>query len=144
MTTIDLKIENAYKQSEALSKLKPTWQEGVDDLLDRMNELTKMMDALGRIVLKVNFEIERDMSGFRNSKNGHIVLKKVIALSIKMMNAIRKSDLYPGVKTAYANLKQELSYLNELINDRKVSLELEEDDEMKNIIQSTLSAAKRK
>lgn len=142
MTTaaIDRKIETAYKQSEVLSKQHPTWQEEVDNLLDRMNELTKWMGTLERIVLRINFEIERDMAGFKKSDKGYLILEKFIALSFKMMNVIRKSDLYPGVKTAYANLKQELAYLNELIADRKIALELEEDDEMKKIIEVTLKA----
>lgn len=142
MTTaaIDRKIETAYKQSEALSKQHLTWQEDIDSILDRMNELTKWMGTLERIVLRINFEIERDMDGFRKSEKGYVLLEKFIAISFKMMNAIHKSDLYPGVKTAYANLKQELTYLNELIVDRKVALELEDDDEMKKIIEATLKA----
>lgn len=138
--TIDRKIETAYKESEALSKQQPTWQEEVDNLLDRMNELTKWMGHLERIVLRINFEIERDMAGFKKSDKGYLILEKFIALSFKMMNVIRKSDLYPGVKTAYANLKQELAYLNELIADRKIALELEEDDEMEKIIEATIKA----
>lgn len=139
-TAIDRKIETAYRESEALSKQQPTWQEQIDSLLDRMNDLTKLMLSLERIVLKINFEIERDMESFRKSEKGHLVLQKIISLSFKMMTAIRKSDLYPGVKTAYANLKQELSYLNELISDRKVSLELEGDDEMNEIVKATIKA----
>ncbi len=139
-TAIDRKIETAYRESEALSKQQPTWQEQIDSLLDRMNDLTKLMLSLERIVLKINFEIERDMESFRKSEKGHLVLQKIISLSFKMMTAIRKSDLYPGVKTAYANLKQELSYLDELISDRKVSLELEGDDEMNEIVKATIKA----
>ena len=144
IATIDLKIQTAFKESEALYKRETTWQEKVDSLLDRMNELSGLMDCLKSVLLRLTFEIERDMDGFSKSQQGPIVMKKLVSISIKMLNAIRKSDLYPGVKTSYTNLKQEISYLNELLHDRKVSLELEDDDEMKSIIESTLSASRQK
>lgn len=142
--TIDLKIKTACKESQALYKKEPTWQEKVDNLLDRMNALNKMLVAFQRVLLKITFEIERDMEGFKKSENAPANIKKLVAVSVKILNLVHKSDLYPGVKTTYHTLKQEISYLNELVHDRKVSIELEADDEMKNIIQSTLSAAKRR
>ncbi len=142
VATIDLKIQTAYKESEALARKELNWQEKIDNLLDRMNELSGFMDGMKNVVLRLTFEIERDMEGFRKSKQAPVLMKKLVKLSVGMLNVIRKSDLYPGVKTSYANLKQEISYLNELLHDREVSLALEEDDEMKNIIQSTLTAAK--
>jgi hypothetical protein len=142
--TIDLKIKTAYKESEALYKKEATWQQKVDNLLDRMNALNKALISLHSVLLKLSFEIERDMEGFKKSRLAPSSIKKVVAISVKILNKIHRSDLYPGVKTTYYTLKQEISYLNELVNDRKVSLELEEDDEMKSIIESTLSAAKRK
>ncbi len=143
-TTIDLKIETACKKSEALYKRKPTWQEEVDDLLDRMNALNKVLNTFHALLLKLTFDIERDMDGFKKSKHAPTNIKRLVAISVKILNLVQRSKLYPGVKTTYHTLKQEISYLNELVHDRQVSLELDEDDEMKSIIEATVSAAKRK
>lgn len=142
--TIDLKIQTAYKESQVLYKQEPSWQEKVDKLLDRMNALNRLLIGLHGVVLRLTFEIERDMDGFKNSNTAPKAIKKLVEGGIKMLAKVRASDLYPGVKTTYHTLKQEISYLNELVHDRKVSLELDEDEEMKSIIESTLSAAKRK
>ncbi len=142
--TIDLKIQTAYKESQVLYKREPTWQEKVDSLLDRMNALNRLLIGLHGVVLRLTFEIERDMDGFKNSKGAPKAIKKLVEDAMKMLAKVRATDLYPGVKTTYHTLRQEVSYLNELVHDRKVSLELDEDDEMKSIIETTLSAAKRK
>lgn len=142
--TIDLKIETAYRESQVLYKKEQTWQEKVDKLLDRMNALNRMLTALHSLLLKLTFEIERDMDGFKQSKHAPANIKKLVTITAKLLNTVRQSDLYPGVKTTYHTLKEEVSYLNELLHDRQVSLELDEDDEMKSIIEATLSAPKRK
>ncbi|MFN8322269.1 MAG: hypothetical protein U0T74_06375 [Chitinophagales bacterium] len=142
--TIDLKIETAYKKSEALYRKKQIWQEEVDELLDRMNALNKVLTIFHELLLKLSFDIERDMDSFKKSENAPANIKRLVAVSAKLLKLVYHSDLYPGVKTTYRTLKQEVSYLNELVHDRAVSIELEKDDEMKSIIESTLSATKRK
>jgi hypothetical protein len=144
VATLDIKINSAYKQSENLYKREQSWQEQIDSLLDRMNALNGFLDSYRELLLKLTFEIERDMDGFRNSQNAPIIIKKLVAVSIKALNRIQKSDLYPGVKTTFHKLRQEISYLNELVHDRKVSIELMNDEEMDEIIQTTLTAANRK
>ncbi|MFN8276467.1 MAG: hypothetical protein U0T84_03210 [Chitinophagales bacterium] len=143
-TTIDLKISSAYQQSEALCKRKPRWQDDVDNLLDRMNDLNKMLVSLHRVLLQLTFEIERDMEGFKRSETAPVIIKKLVALSTRAMNLVRQSDLFPGVKTTYRILKQEINYLNELLHDRSVSIALDEDEVMEEIVRSTISAVKAK
>jgi sugar phosphate isomerase/epimerase len=142
--TIDIKIAATYKQSEVLYKAKSTWQKDIDDMLDRMNELNSYLTSLHKLLLSLTFNIEHDMKGFKQSITAHKNLGQLVALCVKMLNVVRKSDLYPGVKTSYHSLKEEISYLNELANDRKVALELEADSEMGDIINATIKAAKRK
>ena len=142
--TIDLKIESAYKSSKALYKKEQTWQEKVDSLLDRMNELNTMLTSFHTLLLKLTFEIERDMDSFKESKNAPSNIKKILEISVKLLNSVKKSDLYPGVKTNYYTLKQELSYLNELAHDRLISINLDKDEEMQSIIEATINAAKPK
>ncbi len=143
VATIDSKIETAFRQSQTFSKEEMSWQEKVDKLLDRMNALNRLLTGLHGVVLKLTFEIERDMDGFKKSKIAPEAIKKLVAGATRTLNKVYKSDLYPGVKTTYHTLKQEISYLNELVHDRKVSIELDEDDEMKSIIESTLNTIKR-
>jgi len=141
---IDIKIDTANRKSESLYKKKTSWQQDVDSLLDRMNELNKLLTDLHALLLNITFEIERDMTGFKKSKMAPAGIKKLVAVSIKILNQVHRSTLYPGVKTTHHTLKQEISYLNELIADRSVSIALDNDSEMKEIIQSTLQAANRK
>ena len=142
--TIDKKIETAYKKSEEIYNKPFTWQEKVDELLDRMNALNKMLTTLQGVLLKITFEIERDMDGFKQSQMAPDAIRKLVSVSARILNIVHKSDLYPGVKTTYHALKQEVSYLNELAHSRKVSLQLDKDNDMENIIESTLRAARGK
>ena len=142
--TIDLKIDTAYKKSESLYKAKTTWQQNIDTMLDRMNDLNRLMTDLHTVLLHITFEIERDMAGFKKSKAAPLAVKKLVATSIKILNRIHRSTLFPGVKTTYHILHQEISYLNELVEDRATAISLDNDDEMKEIIKSTVKAARRK
>lgn len=144
VATIDTKIKSACKRSESLYNAEPTWQEKVDHLLDRMNLLNGFLDSYRELLLMLTFEIERDMDGFRKSEAAPKNIKKLVAISVKILNKIHKSDLYPGVKTTFHKLKQEISYLNELVHDRDLSIKLAADKEMDEIIKTTISAANRK
>ncbi len=141
---IDLKIETTYKKSLAVHKNQANWQKDIDNLLDRMNELNEYLTNLHGLLLNLTFEIERDMAGFKASKIAPDVLKKLVQLSAKMLNLVKKSDLYRGVKTTYATLRQEVSYLNELAADRMISAELDTDEDFATIAKATIKAAKHK
>lgn len=142
-TAIERKISTASKQSEdILRKDTKSWQEEVDGMLDRMNELNSLLTGLQKVMLFLTFEIERDFQDFKKSEFAGKELKKVVKLLVHFLNDVYKSDLYPGVKSTYHTLKKEVSYLNELLNDSKVSEELDQDEEMQNLIKATLKASK--
>ncbi len=141
--TIDLKIDSARKQSELLYKKKNNWQEEVDSLLDRMNELGALLSKIHTLLLSLNFEIERDSKNFKESKNAPEAIKALTTTISKILILVRKSNLYPGVKSIYSTIKIENSYLRELLHDRNVGIELDSDDDMKNIISQTLNAVKK-
>lgn len=143
VTTIDLKLCSAKKQSEVISKQPLTWQEEVDSLLDRMNALNGVLNSLNNIVLGINFELERDFEGFKESQNAPKLLGEITTIVSKIMRIVRKSDLYPGVKTVFATLREENRYLKELLNDRNLSIELESDPEMHDIMNAFLEASSR-
>jgi hypothetical protein len=143
-TAIDIKIDSAYRKSESLYKAKTTWQQDIDTLLDRMNELNRLMTDLHTLLLNITFEIERDMKGFKESKMAPRSIKKIVSNSVKILNRVQRSVLYPGVKTTYYTLHQEISYLNELVVDRSVGISLDTDAEMAEIIKGTIKAANRK
>jgi hypothetical protein len=143
VATIDLKIDTTYQKSVAIHKANTSWQKDIDSLLDRMNELNEYLTTLHGLLLGLTFEIERDMDGFKKSQAAPVKLSKLVRICVKMLNVVKSSDLYPGVKTTYSTLRQEISYLNELIADRKVSKDLDADEEMQDIIKATIKAAKR-
>lgn len=143
VSTIELKIDSAKKESDSLLKKKYSWQEDVDSLLDRINELNGHLATLHKVLLYITFEIERDFSSFKKSENGFSTIKKITQDVSKMLVIVRKSDLFPGVKSIYYLLKTENNYLRELYLDGKVGLELEEDDEMKKIMADSLNALKK-
>ena len=138
--SIDKKINTAQEKSELLFKQKSTWQEKVDSLLDRMNELNGLLMPLHTVLLNLTIEIERDFIGFKQSKIAPDSLKKINLITAKLLSLVRKSDLYPGVKTTYYLIKQENNYLRELLADRTTSNELEEDSEMLEIMKDTIKA----
>lgn len=143
-TTIELKIASARKQSEILYKKdNSSWQQKVDSLLDRMNELNGLLGQVHTLLLSLNFELERDSIGFKESQNAPEGLKALTTVISKILILVRKSDLYPGVKTIYSTIKCENNYLRELLQDRKIGMELDEDPEMKQIIAETIKAAKK-
>ncbi|MCC6371547.1 MAG: hypothetical protein IT236_11130 [Bacteroidia bacterium] len=141
--TIDLKIDSARKQTEAFYKLEYSWQEKIDSLLDRMNELNGLLGKLHTLLLKLNFELERDTEGFKASVKGPESVKALTTIISKILVLIRRSDLYPGVKTIYSTIKTENNYLKELLHDRNVSIELNTDAEMQKIISETIAASKK-
>lgn len=130
VATIDLKLEAAKKQSDELYKRQPTWQEEVDSLLDRMNELGGVLNSLQSILISINFELERDFEGFKESQKAPKMLSTITTTVSKILRVVRKSDLYPGVKTVFSTLRDENRYLKELLEDRKLSFELENDPEI--------------
>lgn len=142
--TIELKIDSARKQSELLYKTKGSWQEEVDNLLDRMNELGGLLNNIHSILLSLNFEIERDSQNFKESEKAPAAIKSLTTTISKILILVRKSSLYPGVKSIFRTIKTENNYLRELLHDRKVGIELDSDDEMKDIINRTLNAVKKK
>ena len=139
--TIGLKIDSARKQTELLHNKKNNWQEKVDSLLDRMNELNALLGQLHSVLLSLNFEIERDSKGFKKAKNAPEGLKALTTLTSKILILVRKSDLFPGVKTIYSTIKTEKNYLRELLHDRNISIELESDSEMQEIISKTIKVS---
>ena len=140
VATIDLKLETARKQSDVLFKENLSWQEQVDNMLDRMNELNGMVSKLQSVLLNLNFELERDVKGFKESTKAPEVLHQITLTVSKALRLIRKSDLYPGVKTTFGLLREENRYLKELLQDRTISIELDNDAEMQEIIANTLKA----
>ena len=131
--TIDSKLNTAKRQSELLYKKKQTWQEKVDDLLDRMNSLNAVLTELHSMLLGLNFEIERDFKGFKESQHAPEIIGETTNLVARILILVRKSDLYPGVKTMFASLREEIRYLRELAEDRNTSLDLEKDPEIDDI-----------
>jgi len=142
VATIDLKLDSAKKQSESLYKQKLNWQEEVDSLLDRMNDLNGFLSDMQKMLISVNFELERDFKAFKESEKAPALLKSITTLVAKMLRTVRSSDLYPGVKTTFSILKEENNYLRELLSDRNIAIELDADPEMQNIITDTLKASK--
>ncbi|MDI9340717.1 MAG: hypothetical protein QM534_09095 [Sediminibacterium sp.] len=141
--TIELKIDSAKKKSEKMYKSEYSWQEEVDDLLDRMNQLNKLLCDLHALLLTISFELERDAEGFKKSEKAPAGIKALTTIISKILISVRKSNLYPGVKTTYNTIKTENNYLKELLHDRNVSLDLEGDEEMQQIISETILAAKK-
>jgi hypothetical protein len=139
--TIDLKLETAKKQSEVLYKYQPTWQEKVDNLLDRMNELNGHLNKIQSLLIGINFELERDFSGFKESEKAPKIILEITTIVSKILRVVRKSDLYPGVKTTFALLRDENRYLKELLEDSKISHELENDSEMHSIMDEFLKVS---
>ncbi len=138
-TAIERKISTASKQSEAIiRKDHQSWQEKVDRMLDRMNELGSHLTTLHKVVLFLTFEVERDFENFKKSDVARTDLKNLVRLLVPFLTVVRKSDLYPGVKSTYSTLKGEVSYLNELLSDSKVSDELDQDEEWQNLIKASL------
>jgi hypothetical protein len=140
--TIDLKLDSAKKQSEFLFKQKLSWQEEVDTLLDRMNDLNGFLSDMQKMLISLNFELERDFKAFKDSEKAPDLLKNITTLVAKMLRMVRSSDLYPGVKTTFGILKEENNYLREMLSDRNISIELEADPEMQKIITDTVKASK--
>jgi hypothetical protein len=139
--SIDKKINTAQEKSELLykqNKQKTTWQQKVDSLLDRMNELNGLLMPLHIVLLNLTIDIERDFIGFKQSQLAPSSLKKINQITAKLLALVRKSDLYPGVKTTYYLIKQENNYLRELLADRATSKELAEDAEMTEIMKETI------
>lgn len=136
--SIDKKINTAQEKSEFLSKQKITWQEKIDNLLDRMNKLNGLLMPLHTILLNLTIEIEKDFLGFKESKIAFDSIKKINLITSKLLSIVRKSDLYPGVKTTYYLIKQENNYLKELLADRATSKELDTDNEMQQIMNDTI------
>lgn len=138
--SIDKKIYTAQEKSELLFKRKPTWEEQINNLLDRMNELNGLLMPLHTILLQLTIEIERDFEGFKKSEIASDSLKKLNLATAKILRLVRKSDLYPGVKTTYYLIKEENNYLRELLEDRNTGIELEGDAEMLTIMKDTVKA----
>lgn len=143
VSTIELKINSAKKQSEILYKKELNWQDEIDNLLDSMNELNGLLGKVHSMLLNLSFELERDAKGFKKSKKAPEGLKIITTIVSKLLILVRKSQLYPGVKSTFSIIKAENNYLKELLNDRNIGIELDEDVEMKKIIADTLKAAKK-
>lgn len=143
-TVIDKKIETAKKRSDFLYKESERFnaEDKINELLDRMNELSKIMQELHGLIIELVFEIGRDMVDFKESKIAHETLSKFTTTNSKILRIIRKSDLYPGVKTIFYNLRLENNYLKELIEDSQMSIELEDDKELKKIVKDSIKASK--
>lgn len=143
VTALERKIDAAKKESDGWMKKNHVWQEEVDSLLDRMNRLNGLMGNMHGLLLGLTFEIERDFSNFKKSETGNDLLRIFTQTISKILLQIHKSDLYPGVKTVYGLIKTENNYLRELAADRKVALELEQDDEMAEVMKKTSEAFKK-
>lgn len=141
VATIELKLDTAKKQSDTLYNSTPTWQEKVDSFLDRINELNGHLTRLQTTIITVNFELERDFSGFKASDRAPKILKEITTTISKILRMVRASDLYPGVKTTFNVLREENRYLKEILEDRNISLELESDPEMHEIMSVFAKAA---
>lgn len=139
--TIDSKLHTAKRQSELLYKNKQTWQEKVDNMLDRMNSLNAILTELHSLLLGLNFEIERDFKGFKESKEAPETILEITKPVTQILILVRRSDLYPGVKTMFASLREEIRYLKELVQDRAVGLDLENDPDIDNIMDKFLKAS---
>jgi hypothetical protein len=145
VSTIDLKISTSQEKAEVLlRKDNQSWQKQVDDLLDRMNELNNFMTSLHSILLGLTFEIDREYADFKKSEYAPKGITAINLITAKMLRLVRKSDLYPGVKSNYFLLKQENNYLRELLADVKTSKELENDEEMKKIVKDTVKILEHK
>lgn len=137
--TLEKKINSAETQSE-LYKKQTNWQEDVDSFLDRINELSGVLTDYHKLLLTLIFELERDSQGFKESKLAPEGLKRITTTTSKMLAIVRKSDLFAGVKTIYYSVKTENNYIRELLHDRLISLELENDEEMKTIVTKTITS----
>ena len=140
--SIDKKINTAQLKSELLFKRKLTLQKKVDNLLDRMNELNGLLMPLYTLLLHLTFEIERDFNGFKKLIIAYDSLKKINLTTAKTLALVRKSDLFPGVKTTFYLIKQENNYLRELLQDT-IGIELENDPEMLAIMNDTVKAIEK-
>ncbi|MBS1592908.1 MAG: hypothetical protein JST90_01200 [Bacteroidetes bacterium] len=143
VATLDIKTQRACAEAKSLYTKKELWETDIDDLLDRMNELNKLLTALHSILLNITFEVERDMDGFKRSDVAKTNIKMMVSAGVKVLNKVRPTSLFPGVKTTWYTLRQELSYLNELVQDRDMGLALESDTDMDAIIQATLQARRQ-
>ncbi len=144
LSTIEVKISTAQRRSEALVNDDMSWQEKVDDLLDRMNHLNKGLSRLQEILMNITFEIERDLSSFKESNIASEGITKITSITARFLSLVRKSDLFPGVKSTYYLLKHENAYLRELVADRKISLELDQDEEMMKIMKESSKLVTKK
>jgi|GEM_PF-1704383 len=140
---IDKKISSAQTKSESLFKRELTWQEKVDNLLDRMNELNGLLISLHTILLNLTIEIDRDFNGFKESAIATDAIQTINTITAKLLRKVRLSDLYPGVKTTYLLIKQENNYLRELLSDRSTSIDLESDKKLAEIMERTIKAIEK-
>jgi len=143
MSTIEIKIDSARKETEALVKKEYTWQQEVDSFLDRINELGGLLSDIHKLLLTITFEVERDFTNFKKSESGQADIKRMSNAVSKMLMVVRRSDLFPGVKNTYYSLKTENNYLKELLSDGKVGNELDSDPEMAEIVKKSLEAIKK-
>jgi hypothetical protein len=137
--TLERKINSAETQSE-LFKKQTNWQEEVDSFLDRINELSGLLTDYHKLLLTLIFELERDSQGFKESKLAPEGLKRITTTTSKILAIVRKSDLFAGIKTIYYSVKTENNYIRELLHDRLISIELENDEEMKTIVTKTITS----
>ncbi|MDX2172063.1 MAG: hypothetical protein SFY56_03035 [Bacteroidota bacterium] len=138
LATIDLKINTAQNEFKHLKKVQLTYEDKINKLLDKMNELSGMLSKLHEIILVLTFDLERDMLSFKKSETAHLNIKLLSKEISKLLITVRKSDLYPGVKTIYGLIKTENNYLKELVQDKLMGIELDNDTEMQNIIFKTV------
>ena len=141
-TMLDLKINSATKTVKQIKAVPLTYEEKINKLLDAMNELNGILNDLQEVVILLTYEIERDMSSFKQSTSAHNALSIFIKLVSKILIKVRASDLYPGVKTTYYSIRTENNYLKELIKDRDTGILLDSDTEMQAIIKSTINGKK--
>ena len=111
--------------------------------MDRMNDLNGFLSDMQKMLISLNFELERDFKAFKDSEKAPALLKAITTTVSKMLRLVRASDLYPGVKTSFSILKEENNYLRELLHDRNIGVELDSDPEMQKIITATLNASKQ-
>jgi len=110
-------------------------------MLDRMNSLNSILTELHSMLLGLNFEIERDFKSFKESKEAPGIILEITKPVTQILILVRKSDLYPGVKTMFASLREEIRYLKELVQDRAIGLELENDPDIDNIMDKFLKTS---
>ena len=142
--SIDKKISTAEIKSIQITSQKLTWQETVDNLLDRMNELNGLLIQMHTVLLSLTIDIEKDFAGFKQSEIASDSLKNINKVTAKVLVLVRKSDLFPGVKSTYYEIKKENNYLRELLADRNTGAELEKDGKIQTIMNETLRLAAKK